>query len=243
MIEVAGGCGATGPGRAAGLPGGGQRSRLARCPPPGWDGHTLQGPLLGYWEGWASPSHRGLAFPGACSGLGHSPTAGWRVGWGGAGTPTEPQAPAAQLSWGRRGGGMGIPGLPLHGLRAGPLNLLCCPINRQQPCAAAQLQRLPPASPLPTHRSRCPGDDQLTSSWREANGTAKGAQLGVSTPPEVTLLGGVHTGLRAHSGWGVHIGCRTRFGSGCLHWPQRLSCMEKFFDSWFPGLFPSQARS
>lgn len=82
-----------------------------------------------------------------------------------AGTPTEPQALAAQLNWGRWGGGMGVLGPPLHSLQAGPLNLLHCPINRQQPCATAQLQRLPPASPLPTGWSRCPGDDRLPHPW------------------------------------------------------------------------------
>ena len=189
MIEVAGGCGATGPGGAAGLPGGGQRSRLARCPPPCWDSHTLQGPPPRILRRTGQPLSPGPGISRCLLRARPQPHRRLAGGLGWAGTPIEPQAPAAQLSWGRRGGGMGVPGLPLHGLRAGPLNLLYCPINRQQPCAAAQLQRLPPASPLPTRRSCCPGDDRLKSSWREANRTAKGSQLGVSIPSEVTLLG------------------------------------------------------
>lgn len=121
-----------------------------------------------------------------------------------AGTPTEPQALAAQLSWDRQGRGMGIPGPPLHSLRAGPLNQLRCPINRQQPCAAAQLQRLPPASPLPTRWSCSPGDDRLPHPWAALLKTCPDAarapgekptelqrepSLGCPQPPEVTLLG------------------------------------------------------
>ena len=104
--------------------------------------------------------------------------------------------------------------------------------------ASAPPTRQPSAHPPELLPRRRPTEELLARSQQNCKG--------IPTWGVHTLRGhpawGVHTGLRAQSGWGIHIGCRSRFGSECLHWLQRLSCM-KFFDSWFPGLFPSEARS
>lgn len=152
--------------------------RLGSAGPPGWGalqaclgegkGHTWPGvlpagtatpcripprrdrpaPLTGAWLFQVPAQGRATAPPqaGGQGGVGRDPNRA-----PGSGSPAE----LGQV--GRRDGP------PLHSLQAGPLNLLRCPINRQQPCA--QLQRLPPASPLPTGWSRCPGDDRLPHPW------------------------------------------------------------------------------
>lgn len=107
MIDAAGGCEGHWAGGAAGLPGEGKGRAWPGVLLPAVMATPCRDPSEGS-EGQASPSHRGLASPGACSGLGHSHTTGWGAGRGRQGTPqgpTEPQAPAAQLSWGGWGGG------------------------------------------------------------------------------------------------------------------------------------------
>lgn len=104
-------------------------------------------------------------------------------------------------------------------LRAGPLNLLRCPINRQQPCAAAQLQCPPRASPWPTRWSSCPGDvclphpglPMLLAQNHPAPAGAPGKKprelqrqscSGVSTlAAEATLGQGIYIGLRGCPVW------------------------------------------
>lgn len=167
------------------------------------------------------------------------------------GTPTEPQALAAQLNWGRWGGGMGR----LHSLQAGPLNLLRCPINRQQPCA--QL-----LSASPTRQPLCP----LAGAAAQEMTDCRIPGLPCSEPALMLqeLLArsqwnckghpawGIHT-PRGHPAWGVHTGLRTHFGWG-VHWLQKplwvtavsilaseIVLHGEVFLLLIPGLSPSEA--
>lgn len=183
MIEVAGGCS---------LPGLGQRSCLARCPlsPPLWP-HLAGSPgALRIVRGRPSPSHQGRHFqvPAQCG----PPQARGRGG-GGQGPHWAPQSPRlwgpAELEHLGQEGGLQPP--PPHCSSEGRLSMASgwpikparCPINRQQPCAAAQLQCPPHASPPPTPGAAALETSACSSwaahhrrlrtpqaSWREATG-------------------------------------------------------------------------
>lgn len=134
-MEVAGGYGGHWAGGAAGQPQLGQRSRLARCPLSLLCRPHLAANPQGSEDtkGQARPLPPGPGISRCLLSAGPQPHRRLVGGEGRAGTPlgpTEPQAPRAQLSWsswgGREGPASPIAPLraPLHGLRAGPLNLL-----------------------------------------------------------------------------------------------------------------------
>lgn len=152
-----GAAGATGLGALQACPGWGKGQAWPGVLSPRCDDCTLQGTLraLKIVRGRPSPFHQGLAFPGACSMPGLSPTAG--SGRGGVGRDTTgphrapgSQGPAELEQLGQEGGtslvyssseGPWPPGWPIKPT--------CCPINRQQPCAVAQLRcpRMPGLRP------------------------------------------------------------------------------------------------
>lgn len=131
-----------------------------------------------------------------------------------------------------------------------PIKPAHCPINRQRPCAAGQLQRPPRAGPPPTPRSSCPGPPILPCSE--------------SHPGLLELLARSQRDVAGSPAWGRgalwphghrmgHTGrplwpqspCVGRplwphgHPDGCPHRPQRSSHMGNFFRSRSRGyLFP-----